>query len=41
LISRGFSPKDAAMVTSTRYYGTINAKPGVLRNLGKNTYGES
>lgn len=41
LVSKGFSPKDAAMVASTRYAGAIDARPGVLRNLGEHTFGES
>ena len=41
LIASGLSPEEAAEIMQTRFTNSINARPGIFRNLGKNTYGES
>ena len=41
LIASGLSPEEAAEIMQTRLINSINARPGIFRNLGKNTYGES
>lgn len=41
LIASGLSPEEAVEIMQTRLINSINARPGIFRNLGKNTYGES
>ena len=36
-----YSLEEAVEIMQTRLINSINARPGIFRNLGKNTYGES